>query len=172
MEPSALATGIASQHEAALEMLRSAILRMPAELWDHPDHVNRSWRIAYHSLWGVRFYLGASPEDFVPWENAIEGAESLGGSWEPEGAAAVDGVHTPSELIAFLDSVLDQLPSAVAAIPLDAPSGFEWYPVSRFELHLNSIRHTQHHAAQLIERIRAHGISGIPWVMAKGVVGE
>ena len=100
MDHAAVAAGIASQHAASLEMLRSAILHMPEELWDNPDHANRSWRIAYHALWGVRFYLAASPEEYVPWENAIEGAESLGGSWELEGAAVVDGVHTPEELIA------------------------------------------------------------------------
>lgn len=172
MDHAAVAAGIASQHEATLEMLRNAILRMPGELWDSPDHVNRSWRIAYHALWGVRFYLGASPEDFVPWETAIEGAESLGGSWEPEGAAAVDGVHTPEELIAFLDSLLADLPAAVGSLPLDGPSGFEWYPINRLELHINSNRHTQHHAAQLIERIRAHGVQGIPWAMARDVTGS
>lgn len=166
-----IATVLASQYAAALEMLRSAILRAPAGIWDSPDYENRTWRLAYHTLWGVRFYLADSPESFEPWAGAIDGAESLGGFWEPEGAARVDGVHTPAELITFLDDLLEQVPSAVAGLPMDAPSGFEWYPFNRFELHVNTIRHVQHHTAQLIERLRAHGVRGIPWAAARGLPG-
>lgn len=165
----AIVSAIASQYEAALEMLRSAILRAPPGIWDSPEYENRTWRVAYHALWGVRFYLGQSPEVYTPWENAIEGAESLGGSWEAEGAAHVEGVHSVEELLGFLDSLLEDVTPAVASLPLWAPSGFEWYPISRFELHINSIRHTQHHTAQLIERIRAHGVRGIDWVAGAAV---
>lgn len=158
---------IVSQYEGALEMLRSAIVQAPEGIWDSPEYENRTWRLAYHALWGVRFYLGTSPEAFVPWEDAIDGAESLGGSWEPEGAAQVDRVHTVEELTRFLDSLLEEIPAAVASLPLDAPSGFEWYPFTRFELHIHSIRHTQHHAAQLIERARAQGVRGFNWVAGR-----
>lgn len=171
MTHEALVAAIASQYEASLEMLRSAILRAPEEIWDSPNYENRTWRLAYHALWGVRFYLGPSPDAFTPWETGIEGAESLGGSWEPEGAAKVEGVHTPGDLIGFLDDLLVEIPAAVASLPLDAPSGFEWYPFSRFELHINSIRHTQHHAAQLIERVRAHGVRGIDWAAGTNLSG-
>lgn len=162
-----IVTALTSQYVAALEMLRSAVLQAPEEIWDSPDHENRTWRLVYHTLWGVRFYLGSSPEAFQPWEGAIEGAESLGGSWEEEGATQVEGVHTPDELLAFLDDLLANVNTAVASQPLEAASGFEWYPCSRFELHINTIRHTQHHAAQLIARVRAHGARGIPWVAGK-----
>lgn len=160
---------IVSQYEGALDMLRSAIVLAPEGIWDSPEHENRTWRLAYHALWGVRFYLGSSPEVFVPWEGAIEGAESLGGSWEPEGAARVDRVHTAEELTGFLESLLKDLPAAVASLPLDAPSGFEWYPFSRLELHINTIRHTQHHAAQIIERARGQDVCGFGWVAGRGI---
>jgi hypothetical protein len=154
---------LASQYAGALEMLRSAILRSPPEIWDSPAHENRTWRLAYHALWAARFYLGASPEAHVPWSGAIEGAESLGGSWEAEGAVQVDGVHSPEELIAFLDVLLTEIPAAIAALPFESPCGFDWYPLNRLELHINSIRHTQHHTAQIIERRRLAGVRGIPW---------
>jgi hypothetical protein len=80
-------------------------------------------------------------------------------------------VHSPQDLIRFLDDLLEHLSAAVAALPFDAPSGFEWYPFSRFELHVHSIRHTQHHAAQLIERARAHHESGFNWVAGRNLVG-
>lgn len=169
MDPEAIASTLVSQYEAALEMLRSAILRAPERIWDSPEYENRTWRLAYHALWGVRFYLGPSPEAYTPWEDAIEGAESLGGSWEPGGAPEVEGVHSPEELVRFLDDVLDDIPSAVGTLPLTAPSGFDWYPFTRFELHIHSIRHTQHHAAQLIERLRAPDERGFDWVARRNL---
>lgn len=171
MTNDAIVTALSSQYEAALEMLRSAILGAPDATWDSPDYENRTWRVAYHALWSVRFYLAPAPESFRPWPGAIEGAESLGGSWESDGAAQVEGVHSPEELIGFLDSLIGELPGAVASLPLEAPSGFEWYPYTRFELHLNTIRHVQHHAAQLIERNRAQGAREFNWVAGKGLSG-
>jgi hypothetical protein len=61
------------------------LLVTPKEIWDSPEYENRTWRVAYHALWAVRFYLGPSPEAYTPWPGAIEGAESLGGSWEGGG---------------------------------------------------------------------------------------
>ncbi len=167
MNPRTLTATIVSQYTGALEMLRAAILRTPSELWDDPRHENRTWRLAYHALWAVRFYLGASPEAYTPWPGAIEGAESLGGSWETDGAAEVAGCHTHEELVGFLDQLLQEIPYAVASLPLEDACGFEWYPFRRFELHVHSIRHTQHHTAQLIERLHAHGIRGIDWIAGK-----
>lgn len=163
MDTNGLTHALVSQYEAALKMLRAAIMATPDRLWDSADYENQTWRLAYHAIWAVRFYLASSAEAYTPWEDAIEGAESLGGSWE-EGAAVVENVHTADELVAFLDSLLAELPEAVSALPLDEGSGFEWYPFTRLELHLNTIRHTQHHTGQLIERLRSHGVSGMEWV--------
>ncbi|MFK7844951.1 MAG: DinB family protein [Rhodothermales bacterium] len=162
---------LASQYEAALEMLRAAIQATPVEVWDSADYENRTWRLAYHVLYGTKMYLASSPETFLVWEGVIEGAESLGGPWEdPSATVVLEDVHSVDELVAFLESLLAELPEAIAALPLEADSGFEWYPFSRLELHLNSIRHIQHHTAQIIERLRSHGVTGIEWVSGAGAV--
>ncbi len=172
MNPSQLVDALVLQYEAALEMLRATMQATPAILWDNDKDENRTWRLAYHTLHYTKMYLAASPEAFVIWEEAVEGADSLGGSWEDPGeSVAVDRVHTPEELVGFIDLLLADLPDSVAALPLEAASGFEWYPFSRFELHLNSIRHIQHHTGQLIERLRVHGVTGIDWRSGDGAVG-
>lgn len=51
------------------------------------------------------------------------------------------------------------------ALPFNNNSGFDWYPFSRIELHINNIRHIQHHTAQLIERLKVKGITGFPWAI-------
>lgn len=166
MDNGSIAAILASQYKASLGMLRQTVERIPEELWNNKDDKNPNWQIAYHVLWGVKFYLGPTAESYVPFETAIEGGESLGGSqeWEnPEEGITVEGFHTKEELLSFIEQLKDELPSAIDGLPFDEPSGFEWYPYSRLELHINSIRHIQHHTAQLIERLKAEGITGFPW---------
>jgi hypothetical protein len=58
--------------------------------------------------------------------------------------------------------------SALDAMDLDRTEcGFFWYDASKLEHQLISIRHIQHHAGQLIDRLRASTGSGVDW-MAKG----
>lgn len=166
MDNKSIAAILASQYQATLGTLRQAIEKVPLEQWNDQEYHNPTWQIAYHVLWSVKFYLGADPESYTPWENAIEGAESLGGSqsWEnPDAGVKVEGYHTKEDLLAFITDIENSLPTAVEAIPLDGASGFEWYPYTRLELHINTIRHIQHHSAQIIERLKSKGISGFPW---------
>ena len=164
MNSIALNKALASQYEAAFEMLRAAIQATPAAVWDSADYENRTWRLIYHTLYYAKMYLASSFETFSVWDGAIEGAESLGGAWEdPSKTVVIEGVHSADELLAYLESLLAELPKAIALTPLEAESGFDWYPFSRLELHLNNIRHLQHHTGQIIERLRSHGVTGIEW---------
>ena len=156
---------LVAQYKAALKMLRATLLATPEEVWNDANYEIRTWRLAYHTLYYAKLYLSPSFNTFAIWNEAIEYAECLGGTWEdPHARVDVEGVHTVEELIHFLDLLLVDLPEVIDVVPLEADSGFEWYPCSRLELHLNNIRHIQHHTGQIIERIRTHGINGIAWV--------
>lgn len=166
MEKKTITNILASQYKASLGMLRHALEKVPAAQWNSEEYNNPNWQLAYHILWGAKFYLGANPESYTPWQNAVEGAESLGGSqhWEnPDEGVVVEGFHTKEELFAYLDDIENGLQQAIEALPFNENSGFEWYPYSRLELHINNIRHIQHHTAQIIERLKAKGITGFPW---------
>lgn len=157
---------LVSQYKASLKMLRYALEKTPDPHWNSASDNNPNWQLTYHVLWATRFYLAASPADYIPFPDAIEGAESLGGSqdWEnPETGVEITGFHTREEVYAFVDETINNLQSAIEAIPLDSDSGFEWYPYSRLELHLINIRHIQHHTAQITERLKAAGVHGFPW---------
>lgn len=157
---------LASQYKASLGMLRHALGKVADEQWNTEEYNNPNWQIAYHILWGVKFYLGANPERYLPFENAIIGAESLGGTqdWEnPDKGIVIKGFHTKDELLSFIDEVEGNLQQQLGALPLEENSGFEWYPYSRLEMHINTIRHIQHHTAQIIERLKTKGITGFPW---------
>lgn len=166
MNQQSVADIVDNLYRASLRMLRTVIETTPHNELYSSEYSSPSWKIAYHTIWSTQFYLGADPELFIPWEKAIEGVESLGGTeeWEhPDESLVEEGQNTREELLAFLDSIEEGLRKSIEGLPLDAPSGFDWYPFSRLELHLNSMRHIQHHTAQLIERLKLKGISGFPW---------
>jgi hypothetical protein len=166
MDNKAITDVLVSQYKASLGMLRNTLGKVPDEQWNNEDYSNPNWQIAYHILWGVNFYLGPNPESYTPFNGAIKGAESLGGSqdWEnPEQGVVVEGFHTNDELISFIKDIEHNLTERIEKLPLQEYSGFEWYPYSRLELHINSIRHIQHHTGQLIERLKANGITGFNW---------
>jgi len=168
MENNLIFDVLESQYKAALSMLRSALEKVPQEYWNSKEYNKPIWQLAFHTLYGTKMYLSSSPETFILWENAIRGAESLGGvnDWEnPEEDGVIEGTHTPSELFDFIDDIVANLQQNISALPIHEPSGFEWYPVTRLELHLTNIRHIQHHAAQIIERLKYKNIHGFAWAI-------
>ncbi len=157
-----------SQYKAAFQMLRQTIEKIPDSQWNTDEYPNPNWQIAYHALWSAKLYLGANLESYVPWADAIEGAESLGGTkdWEnPEEGIIVEGHNAKEVVLSFITVLESDLETSISSLPLSEDSGFEWYPYSRLELHVNNIRHLQHHTAQLIERMKAKGITGFPWAI-------
>jgi hypothetical protein len=157
---------IVSQYRAALGALKIAVEKTPVEEWNTTEYNNPTWQLAYHTVWSVKFYLAPFPDSYVPFQNAIDGAESLGGSqdWEnSESTVIIEGAHTKEEILNYIEQINESLVEAVSSLSFEANSGFEWYPYTRLELHINSIRHIQHHTAQIIERLKAKGITGFLW---------
>ncbi len=54
--------------------------------------------------------------------------------------------------------------AAETADSLNSRCGFDWLPIPRAELHVCNIRHIQHHAAQLILRLRIDVDEDFRWV--------
>jgi hypothetical protein len=154
-----------SQYLAALEMLRRAIDACHDSVWDDPAFKNRFWRVAYHVLFYTDLYLSRSENDFRPWEKHIHEINFLSAiPWEPEREAAVAEPYSKEDILDYLHRVADGVGPRVDATDLDAPSGFSWLPFNKLELQIYNIRHIQHHAAQLIERVRQATGVGIEWV--------
>lgn len=173
MENSSIIKILLSQYRAALGMLRDVTEKVPDSEWDSKEYNNPNWQLIYHTIWSAKLYISASYETFEPFEGAIEGAESLGGDkdWE-NSEVEVIGLNSKQELLEFIQEVEQNLESSLKQLPLEADSGFEWYPYSRLELHLNTIRHIQHHTAQVIEQLKSKGIKGFPWWIDQNKPGE
>jgi hypothetical protein len=156
---------LVSQYRAALGMLRSAIEACPEALWTDPACANRCWHVAYHAVFYAHLYLTRSEESFQPWEKSIREYNFLGRlPWPPHDPPKIGQAYTRPEVLEYCDLVMARSPELVRGAPLGGASGFPWLPMSRRELHLYNLRHIQHHAGQLIERLARHGIEGQNWI--------
>ena len=157
-----------SQYLAALEMLRRAIRRCPETLWDDPAFKNRFWRVAYHTLFYADLYLSRSEKEFKPWEKHRDEVNFLGAiPWKPKGRAKKFAPYSRKEVLEYLQRVAESVEARVESVDLNEPSGFSWLRFSKLELQIYNIRHIQHHAAQLIERVRQGTGKGVEWVGKK-----
>ena len=145
-----------SQYHASLAMLREAIERCPPEEWLSTSHKNAFWQVSYHALFFAHLYLQRDEAAFKLWEQHRGEGDGIAG--EPYTQAQV------LEYWEFCDRMIDD---AVDALDLDGTeSGFSWYRMSKLEHQFVNIRHIQHHAAQLIDRVRSAADVGIGWVAA------
>lgn len=156
---------IVSQYLAALKMLRAAVEACPETLWDRSSDRNRFWVIAYHTVYHAHLYLSPSQETFEPWEVEVKGHPAFGrdhlGDWRKLSA---EDVYSKADILAYCDHVTELVAPLVQAVDFDASSGFDWLRFSRGEAHFDNIRHIQHHAGQLIERLRQEVDQAVDWI--------
>lgn len=168
-----------SQYHAALAMLSQAVERCPDALWGAPrPHGNPFWRVAYHTLYYTHLYLQPSADSFRPWEHhqtRIQDLDDFPAPPEIEGLC--EPPHRPpqtgeryskGQLLGYWGICDRMVDPAIDSFDLDAADcGFSWYKLSKLEHQIVSIRHIQHHAAQLGDRLREATGAGIDWVGAR-----
>jgi len=153
------------QYRASIEMLLQAITKCPESLWLAPDYTNRFWHIAYHALFCTHMYLQASEAEFGPWAKHRPNYQFLGSvPWPPYDRPKIEVPYSKAEILEFHEVCRGEIEDRVQSLELDLPSGFPWLRFSRMELHIYNIRHLQHHAGQLIDRLRTAGNIGVAWV--------
>ncbi len=164
-----------SQYHAALGMLRQGVERCPEDLWADTSPINPFWRIAYHALYFTHLYLQPKLESFKPWEHHQTGmhdlddvpaeAELLEWLELPHRPPRTGQAYTKEQILAYwalCDAMVD---AWVDRLDLEsAESGFSWYPIAKLEHQIVNIRHLQHHAAQLGDRLRnTTRETGVEW---------
>jgi hypothetical protein len=147
-------------------MLRQAIEPCPDDLWTGGDHPNQFWHIAYHVLFYTHLYLQPHEKDFAAWEHHREEYQFLGPlPWPPHDLPAIGEPYTRDQILEYwriCDALVDD---TVKRLDLSAKDcGFWWYDVPKLEHQLVNLRHLQHHAAQLADRLRRAADRGVPWV--------
>lgn len=137
------------QFEAALAMLQCGIRTCPAEHWEEKIAGGTFRWVAYHTLFFCDLYLSPSAEAFELRELHARGGD--------ERDDVLSRGLDQQDALAYVTLCREKVQSALASETsesLQGPSGFPWYPVSRYELHLINLRHIQHHTGALYAYLR------------------
>jgi len=161
-----------SQYHAALAMLRESIDLCPEDLWYDARPTNAFWQVAYHALFFAHLYMLPNPEAYEPWarhQSDVQHPDGIPGPADP--ASSLPLIPAPYSKADALEywAVCDGMVDATVDhmdIRSDS-SGFSWYPISKLEHQLVSLRHIQHHAAQLADRLRSAEGAHVSWVGAR-----
>ena len=157
------------QYHASLAMLGEAIQRCPDDLWLASDHTNAFWQIAYHALYFTHMYSQPDEAAFRPWEqhqDANQYPDGIPGPPDPGSSLPLlPKAYTKAQTLEYWKYCDGMIDGAVEALDLESPQcGFSWYRMSKLEHQFVSIRHIQHHVAQLADRLRSAANIGVEWV--------
>lgn len=158
-----------SQYHAALAMLEEPIERCPDALWFDPTPKNAFWQLAYHTLYFAHLYLMPNEAAFRPWDGQqpeTQHPDSIPGRADPDSRLPLIPEPYSREQVLSYWSVCDgMVDTCIEALDLAQPdSGFWWYRMSKLEHQFVALRHIQHHAAQLADRLRAAADLATTWV--------
>jgi hypothetical protein len=161
-----------SQYHASLAMLRECIEECPDELWYDEDPENAFWQIAYHALFFAQLYLMPRPEAFEGWvghQADVQHPDGIAGPADPESALPLlPDPYSRADALAYWRVCDDLVDRAIEAMDVTSDeSGFRWYPIPKLEHQIVNLRHIQHHAAQLADRLRTSRGIGIRWAGAR-----
>lgn len=161
-----------SQYRAALAMFREGVEKCPDELWLDDKPTNAFWQTAYHTLYFTHLYLCRTDSEFQPWEEhqaGVQHEDGMTGPADPESTLPlIPDPYTREQVLAYTDWCEDSLDRMIDAIDIwSNQSGFYWYPVSKLEHQIINIRHLQHGAAQLADRLRNAIDQGVQWAGAR-----
>lgn len=154
---------VRSQFKAALDMFEEAVQACPEDHWNNPEHIDRFWHVAYHTLFYTDLYLGLPENDFESQPYHYEKAQ-----WLPEDPAEYEGITAfPKEdILAYLSFVrnrLDTVMERLVDVRLDRPCPFTWLDMIIPECLLYNMRHLQHHASQLLLMMQQEGVMEPVW---------
>lgn len=149
-----------SQLGATIDMLENAVLACPDDLWSDRSRRPEYWYLVYHTLFFLDLYLSGTLEGFAP--PAPFNLDEI----DPAGILP-ERPYTKEELLAYLQHGRRKARATLQALT-DEKAGqrceFDWVEASFAELILYSIRHVQHHAAQLNLILRQTTDSAPGWV--------
>jgi hypothetical protein len=159
---------IVSQFEASLCTLDHCITSCPEKLWQAPVAKYPFSQVAFHTLFFADYYLESHPDSLRQQPFHLANPTLFGDYEQLEDREPVSLYDKP-QIETYLDFVRKKAVATIAAeteADLCAPTRFPRRNFSRAELHVYNMRHIQHHAAQLILRLRLDTDTNMPWIGA------
>ncbi len=141
---------ILNQYKACFTMLKSCIERYSDSVWyDKDNHETAAYEIAYHAIACTNLCSAPSEDGMVRWA----------GEADPDKHR-----FSQSEMVDYIEHVLRQIPVYLQSFSPEEDCWPDWYNLNQHEFHINSLRHVQHHAAELIERHRSTKDLSVEWL--------
>jgi hypothetical protein len=153
-------TSVWKQFGAAIDMLENAMHACPDPLWRDRSRFPEFWYLVYHTLFWLDYHLADSETGFAP--PAPFTLDEL----DPAGVLP-DRVYEKAELQAYLDHGRMKCRATIEGMTEERAGqrcGFARREMNNFELLLYSLRHVQHHAAQLNLILRQEVDAAPTWV--------
>ncbi|MEW4562122.1 DinB family protein [Bremerella sp. JC770] len=153
------------QYEASLATLNHCLENGPDGAWQGKV-VNLTFdQAVFHTLFFTDYYLGKTPDDLKQQAYHRQHADFFGDYEEMEPRVQVQRYRKESlrDYLQFCRTKAKETLAAESAADLAAPCAFPPKDFSRAELHFYNVRHIQHHAAQLIMRLRLDYQVHTPW---------
>jgi hypothetical protein len=157
---------ILNQFEAALATLNACIDRCPDAAWDERVGNLRFCQVAFHTLFYADYYVGQNEDSFRAQAFHRDNERFFAGYEEFEDRPP-QALYDRATVKKYMEHCRAKLKAALAAETdqtLSAPAGFARRTFSRAELYVYTLRHIQHHAAQLSLRLRLDMKADIPWI--------
>ena len=155
----------ANQFEAALRTLLASVELCPDDAWNEPVIEYRFCQVVFHTLFFTDYYLGRVEGDFKRQSFHQANRDFFREYEELEPRLPVQ-LYERSAIVTYVAHCRAKALAAIGAedeASLAAPCGFTRRAFSRAELYVYTLRHIQHHAAQLILRLRLDHGEDVPW---------
>lgn len=151
-----------NQFGAAIDSLDNAILACPDRVWSDPARqpAQQFWYLVFHTLFWLDFYLAESPVGFAP------PAPFTLAEMDPAGLFP-ERVYTKDEMRTYLEHGRNKCRTRIAAMTDESAVRrfkFGTVDLTLFEKLLYTMRHVQHHAAQLNFILRLETDAAPRWV--------
>ena len=104
-------------------------------------------------------------KDFRPWAKYRKEYHFIGQlPWPPHRPPNIGEPYAKADILEYVEFCRELVDERVPQTDLAAPSGFEWLPMTKFELQIYTIRHLQQHAGELMERLGSRANIDVDWV--------
>ena len=138
-----------SQFEASLSMMKLRVKACREEFWEGKVANETFRQSAYHALFYLDLCLTEHEDIFE-----LSNLNKLGGDDREAGPCRGLSKQQTLEYIEFCHTKILSSVGKETSESLQGDSGFSWRKHSRGELHINNIRHFQHHVGQLSTYLR------------------
>ncbi len=149
-----------SQFGAAVDTIENVIRHCPEDLWRDNSRKHMFWYIAYHTIFFLDFYMSGTDQGFKPPEPFTLS------ELDPAGVLP-ERTYTQDELLNYLDYGRQKSRKFISEMTEESVHERCKYArpeLSNLELVFYTMRHVQHHAAQLIAILRQEIDSAPGWV--------